>query len=323
MTDNMLTIPGYRIIEQIYNGSRTQVYRALSESNQKVIIKLLLSEYPTFSELVQFRNQYTITKNLELPGIVKPLELLNYRNAFALVMEDVGGVSLAEYTANRKAQNSDDRPDSNSEISAPQNSALEIDEFLPVAIQIVQTLEGLYHNRIIHKDIKPQNIIINPQTKEVKLIDFSISSLLPRENQEIKNPNVLEGTLAYMSPEQTGRMNRGLDYRTDFYSLGVTFYQLLTGQLPFNSSEPMELVHCHIARIPNQPINLVPAIGVMVNDIIVKLMAKTPELRYQSALGLRHDLEKCWHQWQQNREIGQFELGSRDICDRFAIPEKL
>ena len=277
--------------------------------------------YPTFSELIQFRNQYTITKNLDLPGIVKPIALLNYRNAFAMVMEDVGGVSLAEYTAN--AELLDNIQSSNSDISSPQTSPLPLDEFLPIAIQIVQTLEGLYHNRIIHKDIKPQNIIINPQTKEVKVIDFSISSLLPRENQEIQNPNILEGTLAYMSPEQTGRMNRAIDYRTDFYSLGVTFYQLLTGQLPFNSNDPMELVHCHIARIPTEPINLAPAISVMVNNIIMKLMAKTPELRYQSAAGLRYDLEKCSQQWQENGTISKFALGNRDICDRFIIPEKL
>ncbi|MEG3930008.1 AAA family ATPase [Microcoleus sp. T3_B1] len=323
MTDNLLTIPGYRIIEQIYNGSRTQVYRGVSESNQKVIIKLLLSEYPTVGELVHLRNQYTITKNLDLPGIVKPIALLNYRHAFALVMEDVGGVSLAEYTANAEAKNLGDRLSSNSEVSSPHNSPLPLDEFMPIAIQIVQTLEGLYHNRIIHKDIKPQNIIINPKTKEVKLIDFSISSLLPRENQQIQNPNVLEGTLAYMSPEQTGRMNRGIDYRTDFYSLGVTFYELLTGQLPFNSTDPMELVHCHIAKIPTPPINRVPSMGVMVNNIIMKLMEKTPELRYQSAVGLRYDLENCWQQWEENSNISQFTLGNRDICDRFVIPEKL
>ncbi|PSB40108.1 serine/threonine protein kinase [filamentous cyanobacterium Phorm 46] len=322
MTNNLVKIPGYRIIEQIYNGSRTQVYRGVSESNQKVIIKLLLSEYPTFSELIQFRNQYTITKNLDLPGIVKPIALLNYRNAFAMVMQDVGGISLAEYTANPEANNLGDSA-SNSDVFSPDKSPLAINEFLPIAIQIVQTLAGLYHNRIIHKDIKPQNILINPQTKEVKLIDFSISSLLPRENQEIENPNVLEGTLAYMSPEQTGRMNRAIDYRTDFYSLGVTFYQLLTGQLPFNSTDPMELVHCHIARIPNEPINLVPAISVMMNNIIMKLMAKTPELRYQSAAGLRYDLEKCSQQWQENGTISEFALGNRDICDRFVIPEKL
>jgi predicted ATPase/signal transduction histidine kinase len=303
MTDTSPTIPGYRILDRIYNGSRTQVYRALAESDQKpVALKILQSEYPTFNELVQFRNQYAITKNLDLTGIAKPLALLNYRNGFALVMEDFGGISLAEYTALHQ---------------------LSIEDFLSIAIQTVKVLEALSRNRIIHKDLKPQNILINPNSKEVKIIDFSISSLLPRENQEIISPNVLEGTLFYMSPEQTGRMNRGIDYRTDFYSLGITFYELLTEQLPFQSTDPMELVHSHIAKMPTPIIELVPAIPAMVNEIIMKMMAKTPELRYQSAFGLRYDLEKCWQQWQEIGKINQFALGSRDICDRFVIPEKL
>ncbi|MCU0544278.1 MAG: AAA family ATPase [Oscillatoriaceae cyanobacterium Prado104] len=298
-----LTIPGYRTLDRIYNGSRTQVYRAFSESDQQpVAIKIIHSEYPTFNELVQFRNQYAIAKNIDLTGIVKPLALLNYRNGFALVMEDFGGISLAEYTANHQ---------------------LTIEDFLPIAIQIVRVLEGLYQNRIIHKDIKPQNILINPDTKEVKIIDFSISSLLPIENQEIISPNVLEGTLFYISPEQTGRMNRAIDYRTDFYSLGVTFYELLAGKLPFESTDPMELVHSHIAKIPTPIIELVPTIPAVANNIVMKLMAKTPELRYQSAFGLRYDLEKCWQQWQETSTIEQFALGNRDICDRFSIPEKL
>ncbi|GET38330.1 trifunctional serine/threonine-protein kinase/ATP-binding protein/sensor histidine kinase [Microseira wollei] len=303
MSRNFPIFPNYRITEQIYDGSRTLVYRGISESDQRsVVIKLLKSEYPTFNELVQFRNQYTITKNLDLAGIVKPIALENYGNSFALVMEDMGGISLSEYLGNR---------------------AMSLDEFLPHAIAIAEILAGLYYNRVIHKDIKPQNIIINPKTKEIKLIDFSIASLLPRENQEIANPNVLEGSLAYISPEQTGRMNRGIDYRTDFYSLGVTFYQLLTGQLPFQSIDPMELVHCHIARRPTLPMELVPAMPQAVSDIVMKLMAKTAELRYQSALGLRCDLEKCWQQWQEKGSINQFSLGARDVCDRFVIPEKL
>jgi predicted ATPase/signal transduction histidine kinase len=303
MTETSLTIPGYRILDRIYNGSRTQVYRAISESEQKpVVIKILQSEYPTFNELVQFRNQYTITKNIDLTRIVKPLALFNYRNGFALVMEDFGGISLSEYTALHKLSN---------------------DDFLPIAIQTVKVLEGLYRDRIIHKDIKPQNILINPNTKEVKIIDFSISSLLPRQNQEIISPNVLEGTLNYMSPEQTGRMNRGIDYRTDFYSLGVTFYELLTGQLPFKSTDAMELVHYHLAKIPTPPIQLVPTIPEILSDIIVKLMSKNPEARYQNAFGLRYDLETCWKQWQATGKISQFTLGNRDICDRFVIPEKL
>ncbi|HEY9672963.1 MAG TPA: AAA family ATPase [Waterburya sp.] len=303
MTSTKIRLPGYLIFNIIYNGSRTQVYRGQKESNQQpVIIKILKGEYPTFSELLHFRNQYTIGKNLDLSGVIQLYSLESYRNGFALVMEDMGGVSLKEYT---------------------QEQPLELDEFLPIAIQITKTLEGLYQNRVIHKDIKPQNILINPETQHVKLIDLSISSLLPRENPVLQNPNVLEGTLAYMSPEQTGRMNRGIDYRTDFYSLGVTFYQLLTGQLPFTTTDPMELIHCHIAKIATPPIEVNPAIPKMVNDIILKLMAKTAEDRYQSAYGIRHDLEICWHQWQAHRTIASVELGQRDICDRFLIPEKL
>ncbi|HEY9614440.1 serine/threonine-protein kinase PknK, partial [Allocoleopsis sp.] len=312
----MITIPGYRITQQLYSGSRTQVYRGISESEQKpVVIKLLKSEYPTFNELVQFRNQYTIAKNLDLPGVVKHLSLENYGNGFALVMEDNGCVSLAEYTTHEGAVGT--------EGCSPNALPLPLDEFLPIAIQIVQTLEGLYHNRIIHKDIKPQNILINPETKQVRLIDFSISSLLPRENQEIANPNVLEGTLAYMSPEQTGRMNRGIDYRTDYYSLGVTFYELLTGQLPFQWDDAMELVHCHIARMPTPPIQVNLVIPQVLNDIVMKLMAKTAEERYQTAFGLRYDLEKCLQQYLATGSNAAFKLGERDICDRFVIPEKL
>ncbi|MBN3927649.1 AAA family ATPase, partial [Nostoc sp. NMS4] len=159
--------------------------------------------------------------------------------------------------------------------------------------------------------------------KQVKLIDFSIASLLPKETQEIKNLNVLEGTLAYISPEQTGRMNRLIDYRTDFYSLGVTFYELLTGELPFPSNDAMELVHCHIAKMPDCVSDMKSEIPKVVGEIIRKLMAKNAEDRYQSALGLKHDLEKCLSQLEETGGIESFEIAQRDICDRFIIPDKL
>ena len=301
--NNTLELPGYRLIEPIYQRSKTLIYRGERSNDQKrVILKLLKKEYPNFQELLQFRHQYTIAKHLNLPGIVQPICLLNYRNSLVLVMEDDGSVSLKDYT--HKTQ-------------------LSLSEFLSIAIEITKILQGLYCHRIIHKDIKPSNILINPSTLQVKLIDFSLASLLPKENQEIYNPNVLEGTLTYMSPEQTGRMNRGIDYRTDFYSLGVTFYELLTRQLPFQATDPMELVHCHLAQKPTPPMELNPAIGVMVNNLVMKLMAKTPEERYQSALGLKYDLERCLEEWETSGKITTFELGVRDICDRFVIPEKL
>ncbi|MBD2744996.1 ATP-binding sensor histidine kinase [Coleofasciculus sp. FACHB-1120] len=299
-------ILNYKIIQTIYDGTRTLVYRAVRTLDQlPVVIKVLKNKYPRFSELVQFCNQYTIAKNLNQPGIIQTYSLEPYQNGYALVMEDFGGISLKEWAL--KGEN-----------------ALSLREFLAIAIALCNTLDILYQERIIHKDIKPANILINPETKQVKLIDFSIASLLPRETQTLISPNVLEGTLAYISPEQTGRMNRGIDYRTDFYSLGVTFYELLTGKLPFESNDPMELVHCHIAKNPLDLSEIKEReIPQVLCDIVMKLMAKNAESRYQSALGLKLDLEKCLHQLQVAGEIQSFEIGQRDVCDRFIIPDKL
>ncbi|NER03419.1 MAG: protein kinase, partial [Okeania sp. SIO3C4] len=298
----MMKLPNHIIVDQIYISPRTTVYRGIITTNkQPVVIKVLNKEYPTFSELLQFRHQYTITKNLNLPGIVKSLCLEKYGNSYALIMEDTGAISLKKYLTNKK---------------------LSLPDFLNIAISIVKILEGLYP-QIIHKDIKPSNIIINPDTGDIKLIDFSISTLLPRQTQELINPNVLEGTLAYMSPEQTGRMNRGIDYRSDIYSLGITFYEILTGQLPFLSTDPIELVYCHIAKKPTPPCELNSEIPLMVSNIIMKMIAKNAEDRYQNILGLKYDLETCLKSWQKTGNFVIFELGSRDISDRFTIPEKL
>ncbi|MEH1851415.1 MAG: AAA family ATPase [Nostoc sp.] len=309
LLDTLYSFPGYRITEQIYSGSKTLVYRGIREEDKKsVVLKLMRNEYPTFAEIAQFRNQYIITKNLDIPGIVKTYSLENYRNSYVLVMEDFGGIPLQDWRLEDKGK---------------KKNRLSLNEFFPIAIKITSTLERLHRDRIIHKDIKPANILINPTTDEIKLIDFSIATLLPREVQFLTNTNILEGTLAYISPEQTGRMNRGIDYRTDFYSLGITFFQLLTGQLPFTSKDPTELVYSHIAKQPLKASRINSNIPSILSDIISKLMAKNAEDRYQSALGLRHDLEVCQSQWQETGNIAPFELGVRDISDCFVIPEKL
>ena len=300
------SLPKYPVIEELYVGTRTLVYRAGGDANDEkspsVVIKILRQEYPTFNDLLQFRNQYTITKNLDIPGIIHPYSLEPCRNGYALVMEDFGGISLREYT---------------------KTNPLSLLEVLKIAQQLSTILHELHQNRVIHKDIKPANILIHPETKQVKLIDFSIASLLPKETQEIQNPNVLEGTLAYLAPEQTGRMNRGIDYRADFYSLGVTLYELLTGDLPFLADEPLELVHCHIAKTPISPHQINQNIPPILSEIVLKLMAKNAEDRYQSALGLKHDLHQCLRQWEETETIIEFELGQQDRSDRFLIPEKL
>ncbi|AOX01978.1 hypothetical protein BJP34_23375 [Moorena producens PAL-8-15-08-1] len=298
-------IKGYCITDLVYHGSRTVVYRGTRTNDQTpVVLKFLNNPYPSFQELVQFRNQYTIAKNLDHPGIIKIYSLESYQNTLVLVMEDFGGISIEEYTT----------------LSF---DLRKIQEFLHIAIQIASILDELYRHRVIHKDIKPRNILINPSTSHVKFIDFSIASLLPKENQILISPNCLEGTLAYLSPEQTGRMNRGIDYRSDFYSTGITFYKLLTTELPFSTTDPMELVHCHIAKQPLAAHQRNPAIPPLLSDIISKLMAKNAEDRYQSALGLKYDLQQCSEHWQRLGAIAEIKLGSRDICDCFVIPEKL
>ncbi|GJD15258.1 serine/threonine kinase with two-component sensor domain [Rivularia sp. IAM M-261] len=297
------TIPGYQVLSEVYAGSRTLVYRAIREHDSlAVVIKLLACSFPNFNELLQFRNQYAITKNLNIPGIVHPLLLEPYGNSYVLVMEDNKDISLREYIG---------------------TTILSLVDVLVIAIQLTDILHNLHKNRIIHKDIKPANILISPETKQVKLIDFSIASLLPKETQEIKSPNVLEGTLAYISPEQTGRMNRGIDYRSDFYSLGITFYELITGQLPFIANDAMELVHCHIAQVAVSVSDIKPEIPQVISKIINKLIAKNAEDRYQSTFGLKSDLEYCLYQLKNTGTITDFEIGKRDLCERFLIPEKL
>ena len=297
----MLNLPNYYLSENLYQGVRTLVYRGQRNWDKKpVIIKVLRNPHPSFNELVQFRNQYIITRHLEHPAIVQPLSLERYNNGYALIMPDSGAIALSEYW---------------------QNSEQTLTNFLKIGIQLAEAVHYLTQKRIIHKDIKPTNILIHPETRQIQLIDFSISSLLPIEQQQLINPNVLEGTLAYISPEQTGRMNRGIDYRTDFYSLGVTFFELLTGELPFNATDPMKLVYCHIAQTIQFPVKI--QIPQVLQEIAIKLTSKNAENRYQSALGLKHDLEKCLQQLEQTGKTRSFELGARDVCDRFIIPEKL
>ncbi|MEM6591816.1 MAG: serine/threonine-protein kinase PknK, partial [Cyanobacteria bacterium P01_C01_bin.73] len=294
---------GYAVVEQLYQGDRTLVYRAVQNADQRpVVIKLLRNEHPNFNELVQFRNQYAIAKNLEIAGVVKPLALAPCGNGYALVMEDFGGLSLSQHT---KAQK------------------LSVEQVLAIALQLATILHDLHQAQVIHKDIKPANILIHPETEQIRLIDFSIASLLPKETQDIQTPSGLEGTLAYVAPEQTGRMNRGIDYRADFYTLGVTLFELLTGQLPFQSSDPMELVHSHIAQPPPLAHQLNAEVPLMLSRLVQKLMAKNAEDRYQSATGLKHDLELLQTQPPAQSKLAEFNLAERDISDRFLIPEKL
>ncbi|MEM1279239.1 MAG: EAL domain-containing protein [Cyanobacteria bacterium P01_H01_bin.152] len=259
-------------------------------------------EHLNSSELVRFRHQYVMAKRMTNLKIVRPLSWEPLGHSYALVMADEGTLSLEAYAQQR---------------------SLPWPEVLQIALQLTDILYGLSQHRVIHKDIKPAHLLIHPASKAIQLIDFSLASQLPRETQELQNPHALKGTLAYMAPEQTGRMNRSIDYRADYYALGCTLYQLLTGHLPFEADDPWELVHCHLAKVatPIHKINL--TVPQQLSAIVAKLMAKTAEARYQSALGLKYDLEQCRTQWEGTGTVSTFDLGQQDDCDCFIIPEKL
>lgn len=299
----MLTIKGYHITEEVYQSTNSLVYRGYRiEDSQAVIFKILNQAYPSPERMAWFKREYEVTRQLDLPGVVKVFSLEHKQKHWMMILEDFGGQSLASLEVAGK---------------------LSLTAWLTLAIKIVNIMGQIHSRHVIHKDINPANIILNPQTGEVKIIDFEISTVLSREKPTFRNPNVLEGTLAYISPEQTGRMNRAIDYRTDFYSLGVTFYHLLTGRLPFVSQDALELVHSHIAKPFTPPHQLKSQIPPIVSEIILKLMSKNAEDRYQSAYGLKADLEECLRQWERQNRILPFQLAQHDISDQFQISQKL
>ncbi len=301
----MLNIPGYQLSEVINSGINTLIYRGIRERDrQPIIVKTLKAESPAIEQLARLKHEYQIAAHLQAEGIVKVYSLESTQNSLALILEDFGGKSLREILSSLK-------------------SPLELQSFLPIAIQLAEALSFLHQNQIIHKDIKPGNIIINSQTNQVKITDFSIASRLSKEDSPIINPGRFEGTLAYMSPEQTGRMNRSIDYHTDFYSLGVTFYEMLTGEVPCKGEDAIEIVHCHIAKQFLTPQQLNVAIPATISEIIMKLLAKNAEDRYQSANGLKVDLETCLNQLVEKGAIAYFLPGQLDRSSQLTIPQKL
>ncbi|MFB6274905.1 MAG: AAA family ATPase, partial [Halothece sp.] len=295
-------LSGYTIEETIAERPKTIIYRAKRDSDgQSVIIKHLKADYPDLNTIHGLQHEYEMTNSLDCPGVVKAYSLEPDGNGFALVLEDFGGQSLSRFLATHE---------------------LSVTEFLTIAIDLADILSQLHRIPLIHKDIKPSNIIIHPETQTVKLTDFNLATHLPFEYPASQHPNMMAGTLAYMSPEQTGRMNRYLDHRTDLYSLGVTFYEMLTGRLPFPYRDPLALIHAQIAEPPVPP-HQHCSIPLPISEIIVKLLAKKAENGYRNASGLKFDLENCLRQWQETDTIESFTLGKRDYPPKLQLPQQL
>ncbi|WP_437902277.1 AAA family ATPase [Sorangium sp. So ce327] len=293
----------YAIVAVLSEGSDTLLYRSVREDDGlPVVLKVLRRDHASPRARERLLHEYEIARAIDTTAIVKlhGLEMLGGQPA--LVLEDFGGVSLDRL----------------------QEGPMPLERFFPLALRITDALAELHRHHVIHKDIKPQNLLENPETGQVKITDLGIACLSPREFQDLTRSRLIEGTLAYMAPEQTGRMNRWVDERTDLYSLGVSFYEMLTGTLPFRAaSDPVEWVYCHIAQTPLAPHTLVPSVPPALSAVVLKLLSKAAEERYQSALGLRHDLEECFARWRASGTIQPFALGQRDISDRFRVPQRL
>ena len=293
-------IEGYTVREELFRSKTRAVYRAVCDNNHvPVIIKSLLAGIATEEDVAAVRQEFDILSNLSVDGVPKPFGILSDANGLNLILEDRGGSRLAEYIRT-----------SNFDLAAR----------LDIAIAIANVLDGVHRQHIVHKDINPSNVLVD-SAGAVTLIDFNISTPHAEELAPVSHPARLEGTLAYISPEQTGRMNRPVDYRSDLYSLGITLYELFTGELPFKAVDPMELVYCHIAVLPPKLDEVRQDLPNSVSAVVGKLLEKAPEDRYQSASGIVHDLRSCRSHLY---DVPQgFQPGRRDARNRFTIPRKV
>ncbi|TAF33467.1 MAG: GAF domain-containing protein [Cytophagales bacterium] len=287
----------------IYQSSNSLVYSVLnSEFQTPVIVKVFQQENAQKQQIAQFVNEYELLKNLMIEGVRKAYKVSSVDNKPAIWLEYVPGYTVKEYFIDKKQS---------------------LDTFFKFALGAADRLLALHQLGFIHKDVTPNNFIYDPQRDFCYIIDFGISSRIELKMSNMGNPENLEGTLAYISPEQTGRMNRPVDYRSDLYSLGVVFYEILVGDLPFQFEDPLEMVHAHLAKQPIPLYEQEPKVPVMLSKIVLKLMAKNAEERYQSAFGLKHDLQICYDDFKERKKISPFELGEQDFSTFFKIPQKL
>ncbi len=302
MTDFRI-IPGYTLHSCIYEGPSVCVWRARRESDDlPVIIKATRGMQPLFQDIVRLRQEYEIARTLPVADVVRPLDYLESDTGCALVLEETGGTSLWRMI---------------------RESPFSIEEALAIAADLAGKLGELHSHNVVHKDFRPSNILIDSESRSFFITGFGIASVVLKNAQDTAAIQRPDGTLAYISPEQTGRMNSRVDWRSDLYTLGVSLYELFTGKQPFSSEDPLALIYAHIARVPPHPSEFNPLLPPMIGSIICKLMAKSPDERYQNAIGLRKDLLHCLEHYRSSGEIPEFPLGRFDVSDKFHIPSKL
>src|SRR6202034_3580159 len=300
-----MTEPSGYVLRPLREGPDFTLYRGWMHGNTTPVLAIALTaQHPSPLSLRRLEHEYSLAVELDPAWAAKPLTLARHQGRTILVLKDPGGEPL-----DLLLERDHERP-------------LDLTRVLNIAIGLASALGQVHRRGLIHKDVKPANVLVN-DAGNVWLIGFGIASQLPHERQPPAPPEVIAGTLAYMAPEQTGRMNRSVDSRSDLYALGVTFYEMLTGALPFTAADPIELIHCHIARKPVPPDERLKDVPGAVSSIILKLLAKTAEERYQTAAGVESDLRRCLSQWESQGCIDDFIPGADDTPDRLMIPEKL
>lgn len=295
----------YELGEVLYRSWRTTVYRARRRADSlPVVLKVLSAPQPHPRDLAQLRHEFRLARRLRGGGVIDVLSIESWGNNLALVEEDCGGSALA------------------SAVGGQAPGPLPLETFFPVALALGRVLSRI-HAQAVHGDVSPANVLWNPSTKQLRLIDFGAASNLRRERSDMSAEAIPETSLPYVSPERSGRMNRDLDHRSDLYSLGATFYELLVGQPAFAARDRAEWIYCHVTRKPRPPRDRCPALPEVLSQIVLRLMAKNPEERYQSALGLLGDLEECERRWRSGGDVDSFVLGTKDVDGRLRISHKL
>jgi len=297
---------GFQVVSRLYRGQNYALSRAVRESDQQpVIIKQLNTDAITPDQISRLEHEYDLLQNIDRDsidqGVISPLQLTTIDNRPTLIFEDCGGIPLRELGL----------------------KSLNWQQLLPIAIKISHMLGQLHSQRIIHKKISPDNILFIPDSDEIQLIDFSQATRLTREQASWNAQLLIQESLLYVAPEQTGRINRHVDYRSDFYSLGATFYELFTGRPPFTHQDSLQLLHAHIAKHPEAPQKVNKDLPEMVGRIILKLLSKDASQRYQSSFGLAQDLQRCLDYCQTQQDIPLFNIAQHDVSEQFAIPQRL
>lgn len=299
----MQSIEGYQLKDSLYLSAKSEVYSSIRESDgASVVLKTSCEDGAHQVSQMSFSHEFEIIKTIANKNIIQCYDLLNNRGGYTLVLEDIGGVSLSKFI---------------------KENSLDFDKKLDIAVQVVDGLNAIHQAKFIHKDINPANIIYNLKSGQLKIIDFGITTYLPKEKAGINLAYKIEGTLPYMAPEQTGRMNRSIDYRSDFYSLGVTLYELFVGSKPFFEPDFLKLIYHHLALQPPPPAEKDPRIPQPLSDLIMKLMAKEAEDRYQGCWGIKQDLLKIVGEYKENGKVRPFNVGEKDVPFHLHIPEKL